>query len=343
MNEHVEYTYNNSAYYSEVNDFGDEYHEEDVEYTSDDEVMNNLLQKLRTHKRRYTNFADWCEVKEEYIEYTERLVAKYGGKKRFKFLATIGMVDDYIPFCPMLKKTKKNKVYIKSKDIPYVPVFKSMSELVDKVIIDPKVLKKLNLKVDIKVTNCNLDIRELIGADNIEKNINDDLSRIEAYYRGRTTKLTSHRKREHEIELRKEIIAPKEDDGICFSKMMKKYEYNMNHGLYVEDIEKDVQRIRYRDVAITSADEAEVEVYNSLKELGLNIGRNIVSKKSMKVIRKVQGDAKKKKPKKKKGKHIERSKEMKKLMKKGYGTYDSFQTDLQKLSKGILEKEGMMK
>ena len=339
MNEHMEYTYNNSAYYSEVNDFDDEYHKEDVEYTSDDEIMNNLLQKIRTHNRRYTNFAEWCEVKEEYIEYTERLIAKYGGKKRFNFLATIGMVDDYIPFCPMLKKTKKNRMYIKSKDLPYVPVFEGMSELVDKVIIDTEVLEKLNLRVDLKVTKCNLDISELIGVDNIKKNINDDLSRIETYYKGRTTKLTSRRKREHEIELRKEIVAPKENEGICFSKMMKKYEFNMNHGLYIEDIEKDVERIKYRDVAITSADETEIEVFNSLKELGLNIGRNIVSKKSMKVIRRVQGEVKKKKPKKKKGKHIKRDKDMKKILKKGYSTYDSFQTDLQKLSKNILSTQ----
>ena len=218
MDEIVEYKYNNSAYVSEVNDFGDQYHAENVVYESDDAVMDRLLQKVRSHKRKYTNFSQWCEAKEEYIEYTERLIAKYGGKKRFQFLAAIGMVDDFIPYCPVLKKTSKNKMYINSKNLVYVPKFKSIADKVDPIIIPENVLKKLNLNVDIVVTKSNLDIRDIIGNADIKRNIDNDLSKIEEYYKGRTVKLTRRKKREQEVEIRKEIVAPKEDAGKSFSK-----------------------------------------------------------------------------------------------------------------------------
>lgn len=341
MEDIVEYEYNNSAYYSEVNDFEDEYHEEDKEYSTDDPVMDRLLKKIRSHKRKYTNFAQWCQAKEEYIEYAERLIAKYGGKKRFKFLVAIGMVKDYIPLCPQLKKTTKNKMYVRSKNLIYVPKFDKISDLVESIIVPKKVLKKLNLNVDVVVTKGDIDVRGMIGDNDIKKNVDNSLMKIEAYYKGRTVKLTRRKKREQEAEIRKEIVAPKKDNGKSFKELMKKYEYNMNHGVYVEDIQEKVKRVKYRAVAITNEEAEEVEVYDALKALGLNIGNTIISKKSMKVIKKRDNGGKKPK-KKKKGKRYKREKEFKKITDKEYVRYDDFSNDLRKLSNNILEIEGVL-
>ena len=128
----IENVYTNKQFQSEVNDFEDEYHEPDKDYSTNDDIMNNLIERLRSQKRKYTNFQQWCEAKEVYIEYTKRLIAKYGGRKKFKLLANIGMIDDYVPYCPKLKRNRKNKTYVTTKDLPYIPEFKASEDFIDK-------------------------------------------------------------------------------------------------------------------------------------------------------------------------------------------------------------------
>ena len=336
----IENVYTNKQFYSEVNDFGDEYHEPDKDYSTDDDMMNHLIERLRSQKRKYTNFQQWCEAKEVYIEYTKRLVAKYGGRKKFKLLANIGMIDEYVPYCPKLKRNRKNKIYVASKDLPYIPEFRASEDFIDKVVVTDKDLESINAKIDVKITNSEINVKKVIGMDEIERNINNDLLKIETYYRGRVRKLTRRKKREQEAKIRKDFLKPENEEMKSFSKLMKNYDKRKDLGLYVEDMQEEIQRIKYRDVAYGPNEEAEIEFLDILeKDIGIHVGREILSKKSMKVIRKRDSKAR---PKKKKGKHIKRDKHMKKMAKNNYGSMDAFTKDLSELTSSILEREGVI-
>lgn len=336
----IENVYTNKQFYSEVNDFEDEYHEPDKDYSTNDDIMNNLIERLRSQKRKYTNFQQWCEAKEVYIEYTKRLIAKYGGRKKFKLLANIGMIDDYVPYCPKLKRNRKNKTYVTTKDLPYIPEFKASEDFIDKIVITDEDLDAINCKIDVKITNSEINVKKVIGMDEIEKNINNDLMKIETYYRGRVRKLTRRKKREQEAKIRKDFLKPENQEMMSFSDLMKKYNKRKDLGLYVEDMQEEIQRIKYRDVAYGPNEEAEIEFLDILeKDIGISVGREIISKKSMKVIRKRDG---KHKPKKKKGKGIKRDKHMKKMAKNNYASMESFTRDLSELTSSVLEREGIL-
>ena len=343
MNEVVEYTYSKPEYYSEVNNFDDDYHEDDKVYETDDSVMNDLIAKLLNHKRRYTNFSEWCVAKEEYIEYVERLVAKYGGKKRFKFLVSIGMIDDYIPFCPILKRSKQSKMYIQSKNLTYIPVFKQAAGLVDHIVIDKGVLSKLNVDIEVIVTKESFDIKKFIGAERIEKNINHDVDLIDKYYADRVSVVTSRTKRQQRVLVRKEILNPKNDKGKSFAKLMKNYDYNLNHGLYIEDIEEDVKRIKYRDVSLTMEEVEQIDIMDSLRDIGVHLNKDIVGKKCIRLVKRRDEAVKGKRPKKKKDKKRKRGKEVREFVDKEYNSMEMFSQDLSKLSANILARNGVIK
>lgn len=335
-----EYTYSKSEYYSEVNDFGDNYHEKDRVYETDDDIMNSLLVKLRAHKRKYTNFSQWCEAKEEYIEYVDRLVAKYGGKKRFKFLASIGMVDDYIPFCPLLKKSKHNRMYLQSKTLSYIPSFKQADGIIEPIVVDKDILEQIEVNVNVVVTKQSLDIKKFIGAENIERSIKKNIDLIDKWYQNRVSVITNKTEREQRVILRKAIVNPEKDKGKSFSKLMKDYHYHLDHGLYVEDMEQEIQRIKYRDISMTTEESNQIDIIDALKDIGVHLNKSIIGKKSFRLVKRRDEAVKGKKPKKKKNK--KRGNKVKDFVSREYTTMETFSQDLSKLSKDMLARNGVI-
>ena len=126
----MEYVYSNPEYVSKVNDFGDDYHKPESEYDAYDK---EVLRKLRSMKRTYRDPNEFCEIKTLYIQYTKDLIAKYGGKKRFKKLYALGFIKDYIPFCPVLRRIKKNKYFYKDGE-----KMKFVDKLIDTFKLDRK-------------------------------------------------------------------------------------------------------------------------------------------------------------------------------------------------------------
>lgn len=89
-----------------VQDFGDDYH-----HSKDHQ--EELLKKARSILSLYYNPNDYNEANEIYEEYMDELIAKYGGKKRFKLLKQAKRIYDFIPNKPKLKMTESTKLYLK--------------------------------------------------------------------------------------------------------------------------------------------------------------------------------------------------------------------------------------
>lgn len=80
-----------------VQDFGDDYHKPKSE-------ADSLQMKVRSLTSQYYDVLLYNEHIEIYNEYMEMLYAKYGGKDIFDIYRTEGMVDEFIPNKPRLKK-----------------------------------------------------------------------------------------------------------------------------------------------------------------------------------------------------------------------------------------------
>lgn len=80
-----------------VQDFGDDYHKPKSE-------ADSLYMKVRSITSQYYDVLLYNEHIEIYNEYMEMLYAKYGGKEVFDIYRAEGMIDEFIPNKPRLKK-----------------------------------------------------------------------------------------------------------------------------------------------------------------------------------------------------------------------------------------------
>lgn len=80
-----------------VQDFGDDYHKPKNE-------ADSLYMKVRSLTSQYYDVLLYNEHIEIYNEYMDMLYAKYGGKEVFDIYRMEGMIDEFIPNKPRLKK-----------------------------------------------------------------------------------------------------------------------------------------------------------------------------------------------------------------------------------------------
>lgn len=81
-----------------VQDFDDDYHKE-----KDPEMV--LYNKAKGLLNQYSNYTLYEEAIETYEQYMETLYEKYGGKKYFKKMFKSGLIDEFIPTKPILRRT----------------------------------------------------------------------------------------------------------------------------------------------------------------------------------------------------------------------------------------------
>ena len=81
-----------------VQDFDDDYHKE-----KDPEMV--LYNKAKGLLNQYSNYSLYEEAIETYEQYMETLYEKYGGKKYFKKMFKSGLIDEFIPTKPILRRT----------------------------------------------------------------------------------------------------------------------------------------------------------------------------------------------------------------------------------------------
>lgn len=92
-----------------INDFDDDYHlyEDEKEFTEIEKAARRL-------KKRYRNLAEYNEALITYYTYLIHLNKKYGGTPEyFTLLMESGVVTEFIPSFPQIKKTKLNKTLMK--------------------------------------------------------------------------------------------------------------------------------------------------------------------------------------------------------------------------------------
>lgn len=317
------YEYTHEEFKSKVNDFGDDYHLPDPEVKSEEKEM---MYQLRKMKRKYRNFGDWCEAKALYINYTKGLIEKYGGKKRFKFLYTIGRVPDYIPYCPSLKFVKANKKYYEGGLPAEEPALELKTPQYETDIRIPK-----NISADIVVMK-KLKVRDPFGKDRIRESINEELRIIGEYYKGRVKHPTRLSKKAQKRRIMARAYTT-DTKYIPIEKRYKEYKKRLWAYDYEEDkIDPDAY-IYYKDSLLSKQDAEEIELYDALKERGIMVEKKTLSKGSQKVIRNKKFKTKKKKKGKKKN-----TKYVDSFTNGRYSSFDEFEREMLAMTSRELNK-----
>lgn len=314
-----EHTYTNPEYYSKVNDFGDEYHTEET----DD--RDELLMEVRKLKRKYRDFGEWCDAMSIYTEYCERLLEKYGGKKRFRALYQIGLVKEYVPFCPELRKIRKNRKYIKE-GMPR----EAATTMNFHCNPDPfPIPKDVEVQFSFKVPKGQRVELNNIHEFNMTAKISNELSLIDEFYRGTAKPMRMSKKQQRKRILHKMY---KEDPDMdrSFTKRYKEYQEKKMLEEYVEDEEPANTVHYYKGISLTREQEEEIEVIDYLDSIGVQVNERHMSKSSRKIIRKRDFNTTKKK--KKKGKHKKRPSYMKKFASGEYKTFADFEKEMTELT-----------
>jgi hypothetical protein len=311
------YTYNDHGFDSKVNDFGDDYHKPDIEASITD---SESLRRVKSLKRRYRDFGEYCDAVIVFEDYMEELVYRYGGKKRFKNLMLMGMVKEYIPVVPQLKKTKFNKRYIDggaSREFVDHELARNMSSPIadeDVKIVDVVVGTK-NHKNKAKLFE-----DKITFGGGIKEKLSADIETIEKYYRQKTSHPTRLSKKAMKRRLKQQKAF--DDDYITLDERFKEYYRKVDNEEYDDYDPKAI--IYYKGSAISASEAEELEVYDFLRGLGFNMGKKALGKKSRKIIR--RNERKEKKAKKKNKKEVKlRKKYMSQFGNGEYKTFEDFE------------------
>lgn len=315
------YEYKLDKFYPQVHDFGDGYHDPDEEAVVLD---RDLLSRVKKLKRRYRNYNEFCDAMKAYQEYTNYLIDKYGGKKRFRFAYGTGQVTDFIPFKPELRDIKVNKKYIYEEAVPVditeetdaysQEMYDINHNNPDKVSIDFKIGAKLDYDVEHSLGKSAFDTVQ-------------ELNIIESYWErhaNRPRKLSKKTKKEQKRDMLRRQYA----DYISLTDRLNEREKAMFQ--ITEPIEDRDKVIAYKGTMITNEQAVEIEIDDILRGYGIYLNKRNFSKKTRRVVR-----SKKKKSKKnnKLNKYLESFSE-------GISDYNSFEREMSELiSTKIREKD----
>ena len=308
----MENVYSNPEFNSQVNDFGDEYHQPDPVIDIEDKEM---LEQIKSLKRRYRDFGEYCDAMDLFDAYIRQIVDRYGGKKQFRLFNQLGMVKEYIPFVPTLRRTKTNKLYI-DKGLPRV-----QTDRLDTSHIElPSIDETEDVDVSFKLKDQKDKIFDSKVKDSTRNKVAQDIEQIERFYKGKVKHPTRLSKKvQKERILRQKFL---KDDYVPVSKLEEEYYHRKDLGQY-EIIDPDAL-VYYKGVTIGKLEAEELETRDILNELGFNLGINALGKKSRKVVKKAK--KKSKKEKKKKKKEVKMSKKYMESFSKGnVQTFDEYE------------------
>jgi hypothetical protein len=315
--------YNNPKYDSKVNDFGDEYHSEEAMIS---ESEREVMRQIRSLKRKYRDPYEYSLAKDLYISYTENLIEKYGGKKRFARMYKFGLVSEYIPFCPELRRTKKNQWFWK-----YGMPLGSKIEVEFK--LPPYKISKVNtVDFSYKKSKEAYLYRSDIE-DDITDKIQDELKIIGEFYRGRIKSPTKLSKKAQRRRMLAQKYRKDPNEGKSITKRMEEFLDKKFYNIYDEDEEKEDAYIYYKDTIISANEAEEIEAYELLKSLGIKVSRKNLSKKSRKVVKRKKIKFGKKKKKKGKKKYMDSFTDGR------YNSYEEFEREMLELTRMQMERE----
>lgn len=309
--------YTNPKYYSQVNDFGDDYNKPDDE-------NNKLLIAVKKIKRRYRNYLEYGEATTIYYNYMRELIDKYGGKKRFKFLKRLHMIHDYIPTCPVLRKIKQNREFINGNQAYYTETKLECIHFDTKWKIPTK---------RVKVTFVNKPIPSVvinsIKEETLQEKINNEIDMISNFYNNKLkpTRLSS-------VEQRKAYLSKlykSKNRDMTVKEKLKEYYRKKDYGIYDDEPSENSIKI-YKGTSLSIEDYNSIRIVEALRSVGFNVDRSSFSNKSRKLVM----DKKKKKKGKKKNKH--RDSYMKRFADGKISTFADYERGMSSLLGKDLEK-----
>ena len=311
------YVYKDHGYDSQVHDYGDDYHRPDTEASITD---SESLRRIKSLKRRYREFGEYCDAVIIFEDYMNELIDRYGGKKRFRNMLLMGLVKEYVPVIPQLKKTKFNKRYIEGG---------ASREYVDHGLIRDMVLETDLTNDDIPEVEVGTKIHKNKGklfedkftfGGGIKEKLSADIETIEMYYKQKTNHPTRLSKKAMKRRIKQQKAF--DDAYVSLEKRFKEYYRKKDDEIYDDYDPKQI--IYYKGSAISASEAEELEVYDVLRGLGFNMGKKSLGKKSRKIIRK--NERKEKKANKKNKKEVKlRKKYMAQFGDGNYSTFEDFE------------------
>lgn len=271
-----------------VQSFNDNYH------SHSDEASSELEKEARKIRRRYRRYTDYTEAYAVYTEYMTQLIEKHGGYEMFKIKLKGGVIRDFIPAKPRLKATAKNKIMEKNKIV--------ISEInMNKTDMD-EVIAEAQKRMDYDVNVLYVPVEE--GGKKYDKIIDESLkgnpyslSRKQLQDINNLDFIEEYFLKKNEKE--KKDKEQKESKKITLADLMSGDYEDEN-----DTSDKD-EVIFYKGRYLTREAVEELQLYDTMSELGWNSLKLMKSKSGNKKIAKIlkeEEKRKKKKNKKKKGK-----------------------------------------
>lgn len=282
--------YKNQDYYPRVHDFGDGYHLPDEENVI---LGKDFLTEVKRLKRRYRSYEDFCAAMEIYQEYSQYLIDKYGGKKKFKLAYATGQVKELVPFKPELRETKVNKKYIHDGAVPVYENENTDEYTQNSFEVDCHDLEDIDISFKIKA-KLDYDVEHSLGPSNYD--IVRELDIIDQFfaYGGKNgpRKLSKKTKRDQ----KREMIRRQYEEYISMSERLNEHE---KAKFVIDDTVYDPDKvISYKGSLITMEQADELELDDQLRKYGIYLNKRYFSKASRKVIRRKEKANKKSKKKK---------------------------------------------
>lgn len=294
-------------------DFGDNYHRTENEPSSE---LERAAKKIR---RRYKDVNQYLEALSVYKEYMARLMLRHGGPKLFKIKLRDGMIPEFVPPKPRIKKTPLNKAILKkgivisstdsrkvnedivertaqalSKDVSGDGIYIDTETKVPEV---EKMIKKGQISPRVEVKK----IRSLSSAEFLEEYFNN----------------------KNLLKAKKKQNTPEEDKLIPLTDIMSGKALEDQH-----DTEEEDDIIFYRGNYINRQSADELQLYQKLGELGWNALKIMKNHGVGNRITKIIKSEKKMNKKKKKKKSFVGSDFVQALIDDGYDTFGDYQRDM---------------
>lgn len=334
------YEYTNKDYEPQIEDYGDNYHIP-IEVEEKELSSSTLLSKVKKLKRRYRNYYEYLKAMRVYEEYYMFLIDKYGSLEEIEKAYLFGTMDDFIPYLPELRMTKRNKMLkatgatdmYEMKDVP----LHDRDEMVQWLGEQPDIRT-----VDVKFKWASKDVEEMFEEERSNLSslscdeIVEQLGVMNRLYRSRNKGMT---KKKSVLSYKTDMMRAKykrlkndnTDDGFgdTLSTWLNELEEMEDRIEFGENpiSEDDNSIMMYKDINITSKEVEEIEVVKMMRELGISLDSSRVSKKSYKIIR---GDEKREKKKNKKNKKFKKMTES--VTGKAYDSYAELERELSQLN-----------
>jgi len=291
------------AWEPKIHDFGDQYH------LPDDLVFGNASEEIKKIKRKYGSFASYQAALITIEEYMENLVEKYGGIKHFKMMLSIGMVHEYVPPIPRLKKTKENMAQER-----LGVVFSTVDKDHQDFSVDQDIMVPQGEDEEIKGNGIQFVYRDYVDTVKVKTNklqaitdeetIAQDLAMLQEYSQREGERLAREgKKKKSSRSLIKEAKRRKKEleklnRPKTVSQILDDFVYNNE-----DHQDGDDQMMYYRGVLTRRDDVNSAKVANAFAAAGFDPKaevENVGSKKLRKMIRVELDNSKKKKKKDKK-------------------------------------------